>query len=122
MPVAFREVGGLVAAAGDRAAGVAAGAAQPVAFAAAPAPVGALAAPGAAAGAGDSSRIEASSRCSQGCSTALGARSTGAARTSPVAGRNRVSSLAVPPRTYSCGRVAGSPTGAHEGPACGIAW
>jgi hypothetical protein len=33
----------------------------------------------------------------------LVARSTGSARTAPVAGRNSVSSLTVPPRTYSCG-------------------
>ncbi len=56
-----------------------------------------------------------------------GARRSGrappaAARTSPVAGRNSVSSLAVPPRTYSCGRWAGSPIGCQEAPGCGIAW
>lgn len=64
----------------------------------------------------------ASTSCfSQGWSTAFGARSTGNARTSPVAGRNSVSSLAVPPRTYSWGRCAGAPTGCHEGPGWGIA-
>jgi hypothetical protein len=44
------------------------------------------------------------------------------ARTSPVAGRSRVSNLAVPPRTYSWGRRAGSLTGAQVAPGCGIAW
>src|SRR5215207_1267189 len=57
-----------------------------------------------------------------GWSTALGALVTPLARTSPVAGRNRVSSLAVPPRMYSCGRSAGFPTGAQVAPGCGIAW
>src|SRR6266545_3648754 len=63
-----------------------------------------------------------SSAWSQGWSTALGALVTPFARTSPVAGRNRVSSLAVPPRMYSCGRSAGLPTGAQVAPGCGIAW
>src|SRR5437764_11725802 len=45
MPVAVRQVGGLVAAAGDRPAGVAAGAAQPMALAGARSALGALATP-----------------------------------------------------------------------------
>ncbi|HEX2187083.1 MAG TPA: transposase [Chloroflexota bacterium] len=59
---------------------------------------------------------------SQGCNTTLGALVTPLARTSPVAGRNSVSSLAVPPRTYSCGSRAGSPTSCHLAPAWGMAW
>ena len=60
-----------------------------------------------------------SSAWSQGCSTAFGAFVTPLARTSPVAGRNRVSSLAVPPRMYSWGWRAGSPTGRQGRPAGG---
>ena len=41
--------------------------------------------------------------CSHGCRTTFGALVTPLARTWPVAGRNKVSSLAVPPRMYSCG-------------------
>ena len=52
---------------------------------------------------GSSARTWSSSCCSQGCKTAFGALGTPLARTSPVAGRNRVSNLAVPPRMYSCG-------------------
>jgi hypothetical protein len=59
---------------------------------------------------------------SQGWSPALGALVTPVARTSPVAGRNTVNSLAVPPRMDSCGRSAGLPTGAQVAPGCGIAW
>ena len=63
-----------------------------------------------------------SSACSQGCSTVFGALSTPLARTAPVAGRNSVRSLAVPPRRYSCGCRWGSPTGCQLAPGCGIAW
>src|SRR5581483_844449 len=71
---------------------------------------------------GQAARIAVSSRFSHGCSTALGARSTASARTWPVAGRNRVRSLAVPPRTYSWGWRAGSASGCQDGPGWGIAW
>ncbi len=40
---------------------------------------------------------------SHGWRTTFGALVTPLARRSPVAGRNSVSSLAVPPRTYACG-------------------
>ena len=43
-------------------------------------------------------------------------------RTCPSAGRNRVRTLAVPPRTYSCGCRAGWPSGCHDGPGWGTAW
>jgi hypothetical protein len=52
---------------------------------------------------GNSARTCKSSVCSHGCRTTFGALVTPLARTWPVAGRNRVSSLAVPPRMYSCG-------------------
>src|SRR5215217_9399904 len=71
---------------------------------------------------GSVARTAISSPCSQGWSTALVAFVTPLARSSPVAGRNSVSSLAVPPRTYSCGSRTGSPTGAQLAPAWGIAW
>jgi len=51
----------------------------------------------------NSARTCTSSACSHGCRTTFGALVTPLARTWPVAGRNRVSSLAVPPRMYSCG-------------------
>lgn len=86
-------------------------------------PVFPAAPPGGSAGAGrQAARIAASSRRSHSCNTALGARSTGAARTAPVAGRNSVSSLAVPPRRYSCGWRAGSPCGCQDAPGWGTAW
>ena len=43
-------------------------------------------------------------------STPFGVESTPLARTAPVAGRNRVKSLAVPPRTYSWGCTVGLPS------------
>lgn len=52
---------------------------------------------------GNSASSCSTSPCSQGCNTTFGALVTPLARTSPVAGRNSVSSLAVPPRMYSCG-------------------
>ena len=52
---------------------------------------------------GNSARTCKSSVCSHGCRTTFGALVTPLARSWPVAGRNRVSSLAVPPRMYSCG-------------------
>ena len=52
----------------------------------------------------------------------LGAFVTPLARTSPVAGRKSVSSLAVPPRTYSWGWRGGRPTGCQLAPGCGMAW
>ncbi len=51
----------------------------------------------------------------------FGALVTPRARTSPVAGRNRVSSLAVPPRIYSCGWQTALPVGAQVAPGWGIA-
>src|SRR6266568_8510999 len=54
-------------------------------------------------GSGSAAKICRSSSFSQGCNTTLGALGTPLARTSPVAGRNSVSNLAVPPRMYSCG-------------------
>ena len=64
--------------------------------------------------AGSSSRIWSSSFFNQGCNTAFGALDTPLARTSPVAGRNRVNSLAVPPRMYSCGWQRGLPSGCQD--------
>jgi hypothetical protein len=52
---------------------------------------------------GNSARTCNSCVCSHGCRTAFGALVTPLARTWPVTGRNRVRSLAVPPRMYSCG-------------------
>jgi hypothetical protein len=76
-----------------------------------------------AGGAGGSpARPCASSPWSQGCRTVFGTFVVPFARTSPDAGRNRVSSLTVPPRTYSCGWRTGVPTGCQLAPACGIAW
>jgi hypothetical protein len=46
----------------------------------------------------------------QGCSSALVTETTPVARISPVAGRKRVSSLAVPARSYACGCHAGWPS------------
>ncbi len=43
-------------------------------------------------------------------------------RTVPVAGWKRVSSLAVPLRTYSCGWWAGSPAGCQLPPGYGAVW
>src|SRR5215207_5225409 len=63
-----------------------------------------------------------SSAWSQGWSTAFVACVTPLARTSPVAGRSSVSSLAVPPRTYSWGWSAGLPTVAQVLPGWGMAW
>ena len=77
--------------------------------------------PGSLDAGGQVARIASSSRRSQGCRTVLGARSTGSARTSPLAGRNNVSSWAVPPRTYSWGCCAGSPVGCQDAPGWGIA-
>ena len=42
--------------------------------------------------------------------------------TRPVAGWNRVRILAVPARTYSCGWVAGRPSGRQLPPGCGTVW
>ncbi len=64
----------------------------------------------------------ASCSLSQGCKTALVTESTPLAWSWPVAGRKSVSSLAVPPRSYSCGCNAGWPSGCHEEPGCGMAW
>src|SRR5713101_343317 len=58
-----------------------------------------------------SAKTSASCSLSQGCSTALVTETTPLARISPVVGRKSVSSLAVPPRSYSCGCNAGWPSG-----------
>ena len=60
------------------------------------------------------SRTWSSSCCSQGCKTVFGALGTPLARTSPVAGRNKVNNLAVPPRMYSWGWHCGWPSGRQE--------
>ncbi len=75
-----------------------------------------------AAGAGNAARISLRCSCSQGCSTAFVHRCAGCSRTWPEAGWNRVRILVVPPRTYSCGWVAGWPRGCHDVPGCGTAW
>jgi hypothetical protein len=63
---------------------------------------------------GSSSKMCNSSFFNQGCNTAFGDLDTPLARTSPVAGRNRVNSLAVPPRMYSCGWQRGLPSGCQD--------
>jgi uncharacterized membrane protein len=65
---------------------------------------------------GNAARIWVSSSFSQGWSTVLGALVTPFPRTSPVAGRKSVRSLAVPLRTYSWAWRMGSPTGCHPAP------
>ncbi len=55
-------------------------------------------------------------RFRQGCKTALVTETTPLARILPVAGRKSVSSLAVPPRSYSCGCKAGWPSGCELRP------
>ena len=71
---------------------------------------------------GSAARMADSSRFSQGCSTAFGQVVAPSTRTRPSAGWNRVSTLAVPSRTYSCGCRAGSPSGRQDGPGCGTVW
>jgi hypothetical protein len=63
---------------------------------------------------GSCSRTWSSSCCSQGCKTPFGALGTPLARTSPVAGRNRVNNLAVPPRMYSWGWHCGRPSSCQD--------
>ena len=58
-----------------------------------------------------SARSSQSCSLSQGCKTALVTETTPFARSRPVAGRKKVRSLAVPPRSYSCGWSAGWPSG-----------
>src|SRR4051812_23395432 len=59
-------------------------------------------------GAGSAATIAAARACfSQPCRTAFVPRVAGWTRTSPVAGWSRVRILVVPPRTYSCGWIAG---------------
>src|SRR3954465_14648109 len=65
------------------------------------------AASGGAAGGGLVARVNPSRSLSQPCRTGLVQLPTGWRYTWPVAGWNRVRILQVPPRTYSCGRVAG---------------
>jgi hypothetical protein len=52
----------------------------------------------------------------------VGTMLDGLARTSPVAGRTRVKSFAVPPGMYSWGWRMGWPGGAHGTPGGGIGW
>jgi hypothetical protein len=72
--------------------------------------------------AGSAATIGVSVSFSRPCRTAFVPLVTGRRRTRPVAGWNRVRILAVPPRTYSCGRVAGRPCGRQRPPGCGTAW
>ena len=72
--------------------------------------------------AGSAATIGASVSLSQPCRTAFVPLVTGRRRTRPVAGWNSVRTLVVPPRTYSCGRVAGRPSGRQLWPGCGTAW
>src|SRR3954465_7139922 len=74
------------------------------------------------AGGGSSARIALRRSRSHGCRTALVPRAADCSRTWPVAGWNRVRTLVVPPRMYSCGWVAGWPRGRHDTPGCGTAW
>jgi hypothetical protein len=69
-----------------------------------------------------SSAASTASNCSwsQGCKTALVTEVTPLTRTSPVAGRNKVSSLAPPVRRYSCGCRLGCPSGCQCSPGCGL--
>src|SRR5438270_12729854 len=60
--------------------------------------------------------------CSQGCKTALGTFMTPLARTSPVAGRNKVMSLAPPSRRYSCGCSLGCPSSCQHSPGPRVGW
>src|SRR5215213_3299159 len=73
-------------------------------------------------GTGSAARISLRCSRSQGCSPALVPQVAGWSRTWPDAGWNRVKILVVPPRTYSCGWVAGWPRGRHDTPGCGTAW
>jgi hypothetical protein len=72
--------------------------------------------------AGSAATIAASVSLSQPCKTAFVPLVTGRRCTRPVAGWNGVRILAVPPRTYSCGRVAGRPRGRQPQPGWGTAW
>ena len=62
-------------------------------------------------GSGNVFTIALTSSLSQECKTAFVQRVTPLMRASPVAGWNKVTSLAVPLRRYSCGSLAGSPSG-----------
>src|SRR5664279_4646161 len=73
-------------------------------------------------GIGSLARIAVNSFLSQPCRTELVQEVTGCRYTCPVAGWNRVRILIVPPRTYSCGCVAGWPCGRQLLPGCGTAW
>ena len=73
-------------------------------------------------GSGSSAGMAVNSRSAHGRRTALGTDVAPSSRTRPSAGRNKVRTLAVPARTYSCGWRAGCPSGCHDGPGCGTAW
>src|SRR2546428_426579 len=70
---------------------------------------------------GKESRIDSNSASNQACNTTLGLLVTPLTRTWPVAGWNRVSILAVPCRTCTCGYRAGRPTGCQWMPGWGMA-
>ena len=61
----------------------------------------------------------ASSRFSQPCRAGFGQVVTPSTRTWPSAGWDRVTTLAVPSRRYSCGWRAGSPSGLQDWPGYG---
>lgn len=71
---------------------------------------------------GKVSRTSLNCPLSQGWSTSLVQFLIPLTRTSPVTGRNRVSSLAVPRRAYSWGRSDGRPSGSQLAPGYGIVW
>ncbi len=69
---------------------------------------------------GSAATIALSSAWSQGWRIVFGALLTPLPRTSPVAGRKRVSNFAVPFLTYSCGCRAGFPSGSQLSPGYGL--
>jgi hypothetical protein len=73
-------------------------------------------------GAGDSAGVAASSRSTQGGTTASVTEVAPATRTGPPAGRDGVGTWAVPPRACSCGCRGGRPSGRRDAPGCGTAW
>ena len=74
------------------------------------------------AGGGKASRIAASCCLSHSCSTVFGQLVTPLTRTAPSLGWNKVRSLAVPLRTYSCGWRFGCPCSAQLWPGYGTVW
>ena len=82
----------------------------------------ALASGATTAGAGSPPRMAVSSCLSQPCRTSLGQPVTPLSWTRPSEGWNKVSTLAVPLRMYSCGCRAGSPCGCQLWPGYGAVW